>query len=107
MPPPQGAVKLLQSQADEVAHSRDALAAERNALATERDALAERLQSAAAEAAAAQKQLQRQLDAAWQDAAHKAARAADLELLVEVRILLPLLHLQPLLFGCHSPQPGI
>ena len=94
----QGAVKLLQSQAEEVAHSRDALAAER-------DALAERLELAAAEAAAAQKELRRQLDAAWQDAANKAARAADLELLLRVCILLPILHLQPG-SGCHSPRSG-
>ena len=88
LPNLQGAVKLLQSQAEEVAHSRDALAAERSALAAERDALTERLELAAAEAAAAQEELRRQLDAAWQDAANKAARAADLELLLQVSILL-------------------
>lgn len=80
----QGAVKLLQSQAEDVARTRDALAADRDALAAERDALAGRLEAATAEAAAAQRDLRRQLDAAWQDAANKAARVADLELLLQV-----------------------
>lgn len=77
----QGAVKLLQSQAEEAAQARDALAGERDDIAADRNALAARLEAAAA----AQQSLRRQLDTAWQDAANKAARAADLECLLQVQ----------------------